>query len=85
MEKTLKPYDAVNDAGFLRMLNTFEPRYLPPDRKTIASNYMPKLYEAEKKRVLKSADDNGHYSITTDLWTSRTYQAYCCVTIHYVI
>ena len=34
--------------------------------------------------LLKSTDDNGHYSITTDMWTSRANQAYCCVTIHYV-
>ena len=50
--KDMQPYDTVNDAGFLKMLHTFEP--------------------------------NGHYSITTDLWTSRANQAYCCVTIHYI-
>ena len=83
-------YDTVNDTRFVKMLHTFEPRYLPPDRKTMASNYniMPKLYEAEKKQAMglvKSVDkDNGHYSITTDSWTSRANQAYCCVTIHYI-
>ena len=82
----MQPYDTVNDAGFLKMLHTFEPRYSPPDRKTIACNYMPKLYEAERKRVmgLLESANNGNYSITTDLWTSRANQAYCCVTIHYI-
>ena len=51
----MQPYDTVNDAGFLKMLHTFEPRYSPPDRKTIACNYMPKLYEAERKRVVNGA------------------------------
>ena len=84
--KDMQPYDTVNDAGFLKMLHTFEPRYSPPNRKTIACNYMPKLYEAERKHVmgLLESVNNGNYSITTDLWTSRTNQAYCCVTIHYI-
>ena len=84
--KDMQPYDTVNDQGFLKMLNTFEPRYSPPDRKAIASNYMPKLYETERKRVLGlvKSNDDCHYAITTDLWTSRANQAYCCVTIHYI-
>ena len=63
---------------------TFEPCYSPPDRKTMACNYMPKLYETERKRAmgLLKSTDNGHYSITTDLWTTRANQACCCVTIH---
>lgn len=84
--KDMQPYDTVNDAGFLKMLHTFEPRYLPPDRKSMACNYMPKLYETERKRVMEllKSTDNGHYSITTDLWTSRANQAYYCVTILYI-
>ena len=83
--KDMQPYDTVNDAGFLKMVHTFEPHYSPPDRKTIACNYMPKLYETERRvtRLLKSTN-NGLYSITTDLWISKANQAYCCVTIHYI-
>ena len=86
MVKDMQPYNTVNNAGFLKTVHAFEPRYSPPDRKTIACNYMPKLYETERKhvtRLLKSTD-NGLYSITTDLWTSRVNQVYCCVIIHYI-
>ena len=38
--KDMQLYDTVNDAGFLKMLHTFEPRYSPPDRKTMACNYV---------------------------------------------
>ena len=85
--KDIQPYDTINDPGFVKMLHTFEPRYFPPDRKTIATNYMPKLYEIEKKRVMglvQSIGDSDHYAITTDLWTSRANHSYCCLTIHYV-
>ena len=48
----MQPYDTINDPRFINMLHTFEPRYFPPDRKTIATNYMPKLYEVEKKHIM---------------------------------
>ena len=42
--KDLQPYDTVNDSSLQQMIKTFEPRYTPPNRKTIAKNYIPKLY-----------------------------------------
>ena len=72
--KDMQPFDTVNDPGFVKMLHTFEPRYFLPDRKTVATNYMPKIYEGEKKRVMglvQSMNSRDHYAITTDLWTSR--------------
>ena len=49
--KDMLPYDTVTDPGFRHMLHTFEPRYVSPDRKTIARHYMPLLYEREKAKV----------------------------------
>ena len=49
--KDLQPYDTVNDPGFLHMINTFEPRYKPPDRKSLATNYLPKMYDNEKEKI----------------------------------
>ena len=31
----------VNNTGFRKMINEFEHRYTPPDRKTIATQYLP--------------------------------------------
>ena len=51
------------------MLSVFEPRYIPPDRKTIASNHIPALYNVVKEDVAKQMMNDAHYfSITTDLW-----------------
>ena len=53
LAKDMMPYDTVNAAGFRHMLREIEPRYVPPDRKSVATNYMPELYEREKARVQK--------------------------------
>ena len=54
LARDMQPYDTVNDAGFRHMLKILEPRYVPPDRKTIATNYMAKMYELEKQRIKTS-------------------------------
>ena len=46
------PFHTVNEPGFRKLLNVFEPRYESPDRKTLAKNYMRKMYEKERERVL---------------------------------
>ena len=51
LAKDMMPFDTVNDPGFRHMVKTFEPRYAPSDRKTIAIHYMQDLYLSEKRRV----------------------------------
>ena len=53
------------------MLSVFEPCYVPPDRKTIASNHILALYDAVKQDVTKQMrTDAQYFSITTDLQSS---------------
>jgi len=80
----MQPYDMVNDAGFWLMLKVLEPCYSPLDKKTIASNYMPNMCEAEKQRIKASLMNVSCFSITTDMWTSRAKHAYTALTIHYL-
>ena len=49
--KDMQPLSTINDTGFLHMLKKFEPRYTPPDRKTLTLNHMPKLYVREKDQI----------------------------------
>ena len=83
--KDMLPFDTVNSAGFLHLINTFEPRYQPPDRKTISTHYMQSLYEEEKTRVQQQLNNVECYAITTDMWTSRAKHAYCAVTVHFIV
>ena len=52
----MQPLDTINDPGFRHMLKEFEPRYQPPDRKTIAVNYLPAMYEERKKFILQKLE-----------------------------
>ena len=54
--KGIHPFHTVNEPGFRKLLNVFEPRYKPPDRKTLANHYMSKMYEKERERVLDSLE-----------------------------
>ena len=82
--KDMQPMDTVNDAGFRRMIHKFEPRYTPPDRKTLATHYLPQMFETEKKRVRDLMHSAERFAVTTDLWTSRAKHAYTGVTVHYI-
>ena len=83
--KDQQPFDTINDSEFRHMLNVFELRYIPPDRKTIASNHIPALYDDLKESITKQmTHDACFFSITTDLWSSRAKQSYIALTIHYL-
>ena len=68
----MQPYNIVNDEGFHQMLKVIEPCYLPPDRKTIANTYFPKLYEAEREKVQANLQNAKSFTITTD-FTSQVF------------
>ena len=81
--KDMQPYDTVNDKGFQHLLHTFQPRYTPPDCKTLATHYVPQMYDAEVTRIQQQLSEAEYFAITTDMWTSRSKHAYIGVTVHY--
>ncbi len=82
--KDMQPIDTVNDVGFRQMMSKFEPRYTPPDRKTMSTKYLPQMYETERSRVKQLLCSAKYYACTTDLWTSRAQHAYISLTVHYL-
>ncbi len=82
--KDMQPYSTVNDCGFRHLLQVLEPRYTPPDRKLLATKYMPALYEQEKVRIQQKIEVIKDFGLTTDIWTSRAKHAYISLTIHYI-
>ena len=82
--KDMQPYSTVNDHGFRQLLQVLEPRYVIPDRKSLATKYMPALYDQEKTRVEQKVKVVENFSLTTDIWTSRAKHAYTSLTIHYI-
>ena len=83
-----KRYDAlstVSNVGFQRMLHTFEPRYVLPDRKTITQHYMPEIYQQVKTNVTEAMKRGlVYFSLTTDAWTSKANHSYITHTVHYI-
>ena len=77
-------YQTANDPGFHAMLSAFDPRYVSMDRKILATNYIPKLYDKEREQICSELSDVGYYALTTDMWTSRHNEAHTGVTIHFV-
>ena len=83
--KDQQPFDTINNSRFRHMLSVFQPCYVPPDRKTIASNHILALYDAVKQDFTKQmTNDVEYFSIMTDLWSSRVKQSYIAVMIHYL-
>ena len=82
--RDMQSFDTVNDPGFRHLLHKFEPRYIPPDRKTIATNYIPSLFEREKQRIHQQLKNVVNFAVTTDIWTSRANHAYTGLTVHYI-
>ena len=80
----MQPYQTVNNPGFQHLLHSFDQRYHPPDRKTLSTNYIPRLYDREKGRVSSALASVDSFALTTDIWKSRHNQAYTGLTVHYV-
>ena len=72
------------DTEFCKLLQEFEPRYTLPDRSTIATHYLPLMFENEKKHIKEAMGSVMHYAVTPDLQTSRAKHAYTGMTVHYI-
>ena len=48
--KGMRPLHTVNKPGFRKLLNVIEPRYEPQDRKTLANNYVHKMYSMKRRK-----------------------------------
>ena len=82
--KNMQPIDTIDDKGFRKVLQQFEPRYTPPDYKTVSTKYLPRMFQTEKDRIKKLLDPVSFYACTTDLWTSRAQHSYISLTVHYL-
>ena len=82
--KDINPVATINSVGFRRLIKEFEPRYVVPNRKTLRTNFIPKMYEREKSHINHAIVDVSSYALTTDIWSSRAMHSYMGVTIHFI-
>ena len=81
----MMPFSTVNNVGFQKMLHTFEPLYVLPDRKAITQHYIPEIFEHMKANVIQAMKQGVvYFSLTTDAWTFRANHSYSMHTVHYI-
>lgn len=84
---SIRPFKIVEDDGFQRFctfLNGLNSRFRITER-TRLSKQVAQLNKAVSISVKhKLIDEMDWFSITTDIWTSRTMESFMAVTIHYL-
>ena len=78
----LRPISVIDGQGFTRLLNYLEPGYKVPSRPHVTS-ICHKMFDSLKEELLAKLD-SPYVPLTTDIWTSRTQQAYLTVTAHFI-
>ena len=66
-----QPLSIVEDAGFLRLMNEVEPRYVVPSRKHITDVVLPSVMKGVMAEVEKELSSVQWYSFTTDIWSTE--------------
>lgn len=70
----------VEGKGFRQFVQTLQPKFTPPGRKTVASDII-QLYEDEQKKLKVELTKEGQrVCLTTDCWTSLQQINYLCLT-----
>ena len=82
--KDLLPIYSVDKAGFKQLLHTFDPRYTLPGRNYFTKTALPSLYNNLRETIAAELKDTDNYSITMDLWSSRTCEPYLGITCHFI-
>ena len=80
----MQPFSVCNDQSFLILLCALDPKFICPDRKTLAYKLEATLIEdaLEFKEIF--ANLKSKVSLTTDCWKSTAGDPYIVVTCHYI-
>ena len=77
--KDLQPISIVEDRGFNTFVKTLDPHYRIPSRKHMMEGTIADLYNRCKEKVKAALQCAHSVVLTTDMWTSRTTEAYLTV------
>jgi hypothetical protein len=80
-----QPFSVLENEMFIRMMNTFDPRYKVPDRHQIKVMVVDEFDQRRLNIHYDLQKIPGKVSFTADMWTSTlSSEAYLGLTIHYV-
>ena len=80
-----EPFSVVNNTGFQRVINGFEPRYQLPSDTYMRQTAVPELYESVKEKVSVAVGHAQVVSLTTDTWTTTlSSESLMSLTSHWI-
>ncbi|QQP35181.1 Uncharacterized protein FKW44_023335 [Caligus rogercresseyi] len=83
--KDLKPVYMVDCKGFRDFIQSLDPYYDIPSRRTIMNTLLPKVFQEDREEVTSEILNAESVSLTSDLWTSKVNtHAYISLTAHYI-
>ena len=65
-------------------MNSIEPLYSLPFDRYFSDTLIPETYAKVKEKVTSLIKEQGHVSITTDLWSSIAQDSYLSLTAHFI-
>ena len=81
--RDMRPVALVEGKGFVKLIETLEPSYRIPSRKTIMKELV--AMETEVKCAVAADMEKARYvSLTTEFWTSVANDSYLGITAHFV-
>ena len=81
--RDLRPVSTVDGYGFLNLMETAEPQYIAPCRRT-KMNLIDRKYSELKRSVRGSLSGQQCVTLTTYMWTSRAGDGCFSLTAHYI-
>lgn len=84
--KDFQPFSIVEDYGFRKFVNSLNPSYEIPSRKTISNTLLEANYEEIYNLCKRLITDETIMAVTltTDSWTSRNTENFLAVTCHFI-
>src|SRR6185369_12082256 len=78
------PFSVVGNFWFRKLCNIFDSRYILPTRQSL-QNQIHQRFENHRNLIAKELSElTVKVSLTADIWTSISNQAYLGITIHYI-
>ena len=82
--KDMKPFNTVESDSFKDMVTTLDPQYKLPTRNYFSETAVPSAYSRIRGEMMTEISSVGHFSLTTDMWSSRRMTPYMSLTFHYI-
>ena len=80
----MMPFNVCNNQAFLNLLRALDPRFVCPERNTVASDINDMFSDQSKKLKDYLSKLKSKVSLTTDGWKSTAGEPYIVVTCHFI-